>query len=345
MKIEDVSPVSNDQVKSDEVLRIEISKENERTSSTVEEESEDFFGNSSVKPQISQNGGTNDNNNNKIKNGTNEKTSRKGRNTYLESYEPIPENQWLEIKEFYDFNDKFPSKCLYTRQDTGITRPKNILFINESVRPYVKHESSSNSTSSNFTKNSLNVMQCGFKFFNRNIKNREKCDARLVQDALPYALPFIGKKRIALLEDGDIPLILKGGSLDLNQFSLTLQERMKEISSGAVFLLPKSLNGENYETDYMVHQFAISVWNGDGVYMTVLLNKDNINHMRQMLAQKGLYCEEIAPPSEIEEKNIKRRKIVPDSDKNEEKNKSRIQEDNDNVNNNESPEMQINDES
>ena len=226
-------------------------------------------------------------------------SNKRGTQSLFETYAQLPKGEWEEIKEFYGFNDSFPSHCLHTRE--GSTAAKNILFIKDSVRHYVVGDKTNTSIDSQFTATStstsssartrsrLNVMQSGYKFFNRNMKNKGQCSARLVHDALPYALPFLGRKRIVFLDDTDIPVILQGKNIDVTQLSMGLQERLQEITTGAVFCLPKSLNGENYENDWNVHKYGIVVWNGGGTYINVMLSKENLTHMKQMMAWKGLY--------------------------------------------------------
>ncbi|XP_073962751.1 tRNA (cytosine(34)-C(5))-methyltransferase Nsun2 [Choristoneura fumiferana] len=182
------------------------------------------------------------------------------------------EDVFPSIKEYYDLNEEFDSKCLLTRCYVG--KKKNIYLVSPLVRDVVmKNESK------------IKIINTGVKTFVRCDNKNMVCAFRLSQEGLGSVLPFIGPKRRVRILKEDLILVLQNDNPskppEIARFSEHTQAQVKGLATGSCVL--------QYKDDSSSLQLTLVGWRGVHSLRAYTATPDTVHYLRLLGADYSKY--------------------------------------------------------
>ncbi|XP_063833758.1 tRNA (cytosine(34)-C(5))-methyltransferase [Ostrinia nubilalis] len=182
------------------------------------------------------------------------------------------EDVFPSIKEYYDLNAKFDSKCLLTRCHVG--KKKNIYLVSPLVKDVVQKNEAK-----------IKIINTGVKTFVRCDNKNMVCPFRLSQEGLASIAPFIGAKRRVRILKEDLILVLQNDNPskppELSKFSEHTQNLVKDLATGSCIL-------EFQDTESTL-QLTLVGWRGVHSLRAYTATSDTVHYLRLLGADYSKY--------------------------------------------------------
>ncbi|KAL0812064.1 hypothetical protein ABMA28_009454 [Loxostege sticticalis] len=182
------------------------------------------------------------------------------------------EDVFPSIKEYYDLNAEFDSKCLLTRCYVG--KKKNIYLVSPLVKDVVQKNEAN-----------IKIINTGVKTFVRCDNKNMVCPFRLSQEGLASIVPFVGAKRRVRILKEDLILVLQNDNPskppELHRFTEHTQQLVKDLATGSCIL-------EFQDTESSL-QLTLVGWRGVHSLRAYTATSDTVHYLRLLGADFSKY--------------------------------------------------------
>ncbi|KAL0861678.1 hypothetical protein ABMA27_009164 [Loxostege sticticalis] len=182
------------------------------------------------------------------------------------------EDVFPSIKEYYDLNAEFDSKCLLTRCYVG--KKKNIYLVSPLVKDVVQKNEAN-----------IKIINTGVKTFVRCDNKNMMCPFRLSQEGLASIVPFVGAKRRVRILKEDLILVLQNDNPskppELHRFTEHTQQLVKDLATGSCIL-------EFQDTESSL-QLTLVGWRGVHSLRAYTATSDTVHYLRLLGADFSKY--------------------------------------------------------
>lgn len=169
---------------------------------------------------------------------------------------------WKAVRDFYEVDPAFPNQQLLGRCQQENKR--NIYLVSKTVRNIIE-----------LNRERIKIINTGVRVFCRcEGKEELACDFRVCQEGLPTVLPYLNKRKLTMSREDLYVLLTEEYPLE-SQFSLELQEQLKDLEKGCVLLVYTSFPGTADE-----FQLVLAGRRGKATLRCYVAKQERVHYLR-----------------------------------------------------------------